>query len=97
MVTQFRSRDSRYSIIDMPVGSCTLSVTYLNSGKNTKGHSHPHEEGYYICDGIGRIRLGKDERKVNVGDFIIIPPNALHQVFNDGLMTLTFVCVWSDK
>lgn len=92
-----RKKNTQYTIYDLQVDGLTLSVTYLNPGESTNGHQHEWPEGYYITSGIGRIMLDGDEKGISEGQFITVPPNTYHRVFNDGINTLIFVCAFKDE
>ncbi len=89
-----RVRNGRYSILDIYLSKYIVSVTHLNPGQSTQGHMHDWEECYYFACGVGRIQIGGKGEEISMGQFRVIKPNVFHQVFNDSLMTLSFVCVW---
>jgi len=89
-----RKKDERYEIHDLHLGDLTLSVTYLNAGQNTIGHLHSQEEGYYIASGLGRMMVNDRITQVSGGQFMVVPPNTYHRIFNDGLLSLVFICAW---
>ncbi len=72
----------------------SLAYITLPSGKHSLKHYHPiAEESYYILSGSGRILVDSEERRCSVGDAVAIPPNAVHQIFNNGDTVLTFLAV----
>lgn len=75
----------------------TLSVTYLNSKKSTKGHRHKWDEAYFVCHGEGIIELDDQYIPIKRGQFIRIESNTFHKVSNTGPSILTLVCAWRGK
>ena len=94
---KLRKSDNLYEIYDLKLRGFTLSVTYLKPDKSTKGHKHSYEEGYYFAGGIGRMQMGGTCKQVSAGQFVAVPPNAFHRVFNNGLLSLVFVCAWREE
>ena len=92
-----RKRDEYYTIFDMEMEDFVLSATYLNPHKSTVGHQHPWSEAYYIAIGFGKIIIGREIKDATEGDFIRIPANIFHQVFNLGTFPMRFVCAWREK
>jgi mannose-6-phosphate isomerase-like protein (cupin superfamily) len=98
VIANLRSKNDRYEIYDLEMEEFVLSVTYLNPNKYTRGHKHDHEEAYYFAQGCGRVKLGRTIVNVKSGDFLRIPPNTSHCVFNDSdFHRLTFVCAFNGK
>jgi quercetin dioxygenase-like cupin family protein len=56
-------------------------------------HSHPWEHEIYILEGKGLATNGKDGKEFNVGDFIFVPPNELHQLRNTSQNVVSFLCL----
>ena len=71
----------------------TLAEARLPCGGSTTPHHHLRtEEIYYILDGQGSMRIGREVQPVGPGDAIAIPPGAGHQVTNAGPGVLRFLC-----
>ena len=71
----------------------SLAEARLPRGASTTPHYHPRaEEIYYILEGSGLMRIGKQATKVGVGDAIAIPPGQIHQITNSGNSILKFLC-----
>jgi mannose-6-phosphate isomerase-like protein (cupin superfamily) len=71
----------------------SLAEARLPPGTATTPHYHPvTEEIYYILEGVGRMRIGSDQRSVGPGDAIAIPPGEEHQITNTGDTVLRFLC-----
>jgi mannose-6-phosphate isomerase-like protein (cupin superfamily) len=72
-----------------------LSSTLLRPKKETRGHSHKgKEEIYFFVSGHGEMTLNSRSFVVSEGDVVLIPDGAFHQVRNDTLENLYFVCVF---
>lgn len=72
----------------------SLAHITLPPGKASLKHYHPVvEESYFILSGQGRMMIDGKERMLCAGDGIAIPPNAVHQIFNDSSMNLEFLAI----
>ena len=56
------------------------------------------EEAIFVLDGVGRVRIGKDEVEVRAGDWISFPigPEYAHRLDNTGDEPLHYLCI-SDR
>jgi len=83
-----------YKVYDLlTLKDLNLSLTELNPGKETGGHSHKEaDEVYVFIDGQGRIEVGEERIAVKGGDVVAIPGGKFHKVFNEGKNILIF---WS--
>lgn len=71
----------------------SLAEARVPVGGSTVEHYHRRaEEIYYITAGTGRMRIGREERDVSVGDAIAIPPGTWHQLWNSGDEPLRLLC-----
>lgn len=71
----------------------SLAEARLQPGASTQEHYHPKsEEIYFITEGSGLMRLEGEEREVNAGDAIAIPPGKRHKLFNTGRGVLRLLC-----
>lgn len=62
-------------------GELDLVIEFeLVNGRTTDPHRHPTHEFYYILAGRGTMLVDDEERPVHQGDFVWVPPNALHQL-----------------
>ena len=50
----------------------------MQGGGEVFPHSHPTHEYYYIISGRGFINIEGDERAVQAGDLVYIPPDKVH-------------------
>lgn len=92
--------DDRYVVKDNSfLKSLIVSSTNLNPGKKTSGHRHAgQEEVYFFVSGSGTMIIDGEyysEFSVTAGDVVLIPDGAFHQVINDSLDKLYFVCVFN--
>lgn len=83
-----------YKVYDLPtLQNLTLSLTELQTGKSTTGHSHIEaDEVYIFVSGNGSIEIDKEHQKVKGGDVILIPRGKFHKVHNKGSEIFSF---WS--
>jgi quercetin dioxygenase-like cupin family protein len=57
-------------------------------------HTHPDaEELIIILDGSGRMTIGDEIREVIRGDFVYVPPDTEHELYNDSENLLTSLLV----
>ena len=76
-----------------PVANQSLAEATLRPGQATQRHFHRvAEEIYYLIEGGGRMEVDGVERDVHVGDAILIPPGAWHQLHNPGPGRLRLLC-----
>ena len=71
----------------------TLAEARLLPGASTTPHRHVNtEEIYYILEGRGLMRVGREAGEVGPGDAIAIPAGTSHQIANTGGAVLRFLC-----
>lgn len=71
----------------------SLAEARLPIGANTVPHYHPQtEEIYYILEGKALMQIEGEDRKVEPGDAIAIPPGKVHTIRNVGPSVLKFLC-----
>jgi len=82
------------SILDSanaPVANQSLAEATVPEGSSTERHYHKKsEEFYFILEGSGTMEIDDKSNSVSVGDAILIPPCAWHQITAD--TTLKFLC-----
>ncbi len=72
-------------------GSQSLAEAELAQGQSTQRHCHgATEEIYFIEAGRGEMELDGDRREVTVGDAVLIPAGAWHEI--RALEPLRFLC-----
>lgn len=71
----------------------SLAEATVPPGGATIEHLHRRsEELYLVTAGTGLLRVGEEERRVEVGDCVAIPPGTAHRLRNDGGADLVVVC-----
>jgi len=75
-----------------PVRNQSLAEATLAAGQATERHYHAEsEEIYYVVEGSGEMELDGERRPVALGDAVLIPPGARHQIRADA-EGLRFLC-----
>jgi len=92
-------KDERYVVSDNDtLDKLITSITKLNAGYSTTGHSHKGQEEVYIFrSGSGEMEVNEQRFKVNEGDIIFIEDGDFHRVFNTSDNLLEFVCVFDGE
>ena len=71
----------------------SLAEARLPVGGNTTPHYHEvTEEIYYILVGTGVMTIDGEQRDVQPGDAIAIPPKCVHTILNTGTEEMKFLC-----
>ena len=71
----------------------SLAEATVDAGGETAEHYHRvTEEIYFFTHGGGRMRLGLDERDVEAGACVVIPPRVPHKLWNTGSEPLRLLC-----
>ncbi|HTX43494.1 MAG TPA: cupin domain-containing protein [Methanocella sp.] len=77
-----------------PIKGLSVAEALVGPGRETEAHvHHASQEIYYILEGSGVMRLGKDAMPVTPGDAILILPGMPHSVKNTGAGALRIVCI----
>jgi mannose-6-phosphate isomerase-like protein (cupin superfamily) len=75
-----------------PVRNQSFAEASLEPGQATERHYHAEsEEIYFVVQGAGEMELDGERRRVDVGDAVLIPPGARHQIRADA-DGLRFLC-----
>ena len=75
-----------------PVRNQSLAEATLEPGQATERHYHAEaEEIYFVVEGAGEMEVDGERRRVTLGDAVLIPPGARHQIRADG-EGLRFLC-----
>ena len=67
---------------------------YLPAGDEMEGHRHPTEEVYFFFRGTGTVVIDDEERAMEPGEVVHIPPDAYHTVRNDSAGELYWFALW---
>jgi mannose-6-phosphate isomerase-like protein (cupin superfamily) len=71
----------------------SLAEATVPPGGETQEHFHRlTEEIYFFTHGRGRLRLAAEERDVEPGDAVVIPPGVPHKLWNTGDEPLRLLC-----
>ena len=69
----------------------SLAEATLASGQATERHYHAEtEELYFVLEGAGEMEIDGARRHVVVGDAVLIPAGARHQI--SAVLPLRFLC-----
>ena len=69
----------------------SLAEAELAAGQTTQRHYHAAtEEIYFVVAGSGEMEVDGDRREIRVGDAVLIPPRAWHEI--RALEPLRFLC-----
>ena len=64
-----------------PVKNQSLAEAFIPAGGSTQRHYHKDsEEFYYVTGGSGEMEIEGEVREVGVGDAVLIPAGAWHEV-----------------
>jgi mannose-6-phosphate isomerase-like protein (cupin superfamily) len=74
----------------------SLVEAALPPGGSTERHLHRRsEELYVVLEGGGEMEIERERRAVSVGDVVLIPPGARHQITATEDGPLRFLCCCS--
>lgn len=59
-------------------GALEVVVVQTSRGADVVAHRHPWAETYYMLDGELEVELGARRHRMTSGDFLTIPPKAVH-------------------
>ncbi len=91
-----RERDGLISHIllhegDVPETRMTVTWVDVAQGSRQREHSHAPEQVYVVVRGRGKMRVGGEERWVEAGDLVFVPPDAVHGIENRSDEVLSYV------
>jgi mannose-6-phosphate isomerase-like protein (cupin superfamily) len=79
--------------VSLPTANQSLAEATVPVGGQTQAHFHRvAEELYVFTQGVGRIRVGDEERDVRAGDTVVLPPGTEHKLWNTGDEPLRLLC-----
>jgi mannose-6-phosphate isomerase-like protein (cupin superfamily) len=77
----------------LPSQNQSLAEATVPVGAETQAHFHREsEELYFFTAGVGRIRVGDEEREIRAGDCVVLPPGTEHKLWNTGNEPLQLLC-----
>jgi mannose-6-phosphate isomerase-like protein (cupin superfamily) len=83
-------------LLDATLGGArgqSLAEASLPAGGATRRHYHARtEEIYFVLAGSGEMEVDGDRQAVEVGDAILIPPGARHEIRASADDELRFLC-----
>ena len=84
---------SRVLLQEGDVAGVGLTATWVevSPGSRQRLHDHIPEQVYVTLRGSGKIRVGDEERRVDEGDLVYVPSNALHGIENASEGALVYV------
>jgi uncharacterized cupin superfamily protein len=92
--------DARMALVSVKLGAKKLgyNLTAVPPGKRAfPFHSHRvNEEMFYVIEGSGEVRIGKEAFPIRAGDIIACPsggPESAHQIVNTGSAELRYLAV----
>jgi quercetin dioxygenase-like cupin family protein len=86
----------KVGLVDTPNLFC--DVYCFEPGQEQAGHRHAvGDKLYYVLDGTGSARVGREERTVQAGDLVCAPAGEEHAVRNPGPARLTVLVVMAPK
>jgi len=94
----FKTKDGSEirSLLDLsnaPVRQQSLAEATLQPGGSTQKHRHPKtEEFYFVTQGAGRMEIDGEFKDVGLGDAILIPAGAVHQITCTSAGPLKILC-----
>ncbi len=71
----------------------SMRLFEIEPGGRTPLHDHPWEHEVFILDGKCKLVIGDEEKILEAGYAIYIPPNLKHSFINAGERTLRFLCL----
>lgn len=82
-------------LITKETGAPTFAMRLfeMEPGGHSPFHNHDREHEVFVLEGEGLVVGGKEEKKIEAGDAIFMPPNEQHQFKNNGEKTLKFLCL----
>lgn len=72
-----RSRERYHEFLRVPALSAGLYV--LGVGATDPQRPHQEDEIYYVTSGRGMIRVGGEDRPVEAGSVVYVPPRVAHR------------------
>lgn len=82
-------------LLSKEVGAPNFEMRYFEINRESRfsEERHPWEHEVFVVKGEGIIRSGVTEKKVHIGDAILISPNEAHGFLNFREKPFGFICV----
>lgn len=74
-------------------GRHSLAHAVLGAGLSSTPHRLISTEVYYILSGSGEMHIDTESARVEPGDAVTIPPEAVQWIANTGTVPLEFLCI----
>ncbi|AFY74690.1 mannose-6-phosphate isomerase [Synechococcus sp. PCC 7502] len=71
----------------------SLAHAILPVSQTSQAHALTTSEVYYILSGVGEMHIDNENKTVEAGDAIYIPPYAKQFITNIGTEPLVFICI----
>ncbi|MBF2096790.1 MAG: cupin domain-containing protein [Gloeomargaritaceae cyanobacterium C42_A2020_066] len=71
----------------------SLAWAWLPAGRTSVPHSLVTSEVYVVLKGTGLMHINEEVQRIQPGDVVYIPPQAVQFVHNDGQEILEFLCL----
>ncbi|HIK57456.1 MAG TPA: cupin domain-containing protein [Synechococcales cyanobacterium M55_K2018_004] len=71
----------------------SLAHAILPVGQTSTPHSLKTSEVYYILSGVGEMHINDEIQRIEPGDAVYIPPNAVQFLKNIGDEAIVFLCI----
>jgi len=76
-----------------PTDTLNIGLISLDPGGQQHPHAHEDEEGFFVVEGSGTVRLGDAEHPIFAGMAILAPAGTVHCFKNSGNAPLTLVFI----
>lgn len=87
-------------LLPRDISECTeAAMVRVKKGNVTPPHAHHEEEQtYFILEGKGLLKIGKEEKEVGGGTVAFIPRHSEHQITctSDEDLVYIYVAVWPE-
>lgn len=71
----------------------SLAVAWIKPGEQSQAHRLKTSEVYYLLRGSGVMHIGDEVARVEAGDVVYIPPEAVQWLENTDKEDIEFVCI----
>ena len=78
---------------DFTQGHCAIAHIECRPGRDAPLHRHRHGEAFFVLSGRVQVRCGDTTAELGPGDFVAVPPWAVHTFGNAGQEVATLLNV----